>query len=153
MTLLKCACYEARAEDIKKAFNFLSQGEIEELCSYLELREVILHGHPKFSVIFSLLCEETDCIIEDCWKDCDKVRHLGVVPVVAGEVGAGGIAKNVPPVIGDGIAVVYGHGVFATGSDDFRQPLAAMISLENWCRRKYLHRLKNRKKMKCQESL
>jgi len=40
MSLLKCACCEARAEDIKKAFNFLSPEEIEELCSYLELREV-----------------------------------------------------------------------------------------------------------------
>ncbi len=106
---------------------------------------VILHGHPKFTVIFSLLCEETACKISDCWKDCDKIRYLGTVPVVAGEVGAGGIAKNVPPVIGDGIAVVYGHGVFATGNDDFRQPLATMITLENWCRREYLHRLTNRK--------
>jgi CRP-like cAMP-binding protein len=31
--------YDAQTEDIKKAFNFLSPGEIDELCSYLELRE------------------------------------------------------------------------------------------------------------------
>jgi CRP-like cAMP-binding protein len=36
---IQCACCEARAEDISKAFSFLSTGEIEELCSYLELRE------------------------------------------------------------------------------------------------------------------
>ena len=34
-----CVCCDARAEDISKAFNFLSTEEIEELCSYLELRE------------------------------------------------------------------------------------------------------------------
>jgi len=98
----------------------------------------ILHGHPKFSVILSLLCQETDCNIVDCWKECDKVRYLGDVPVVAGEVGAGGIARKVPPVIDGGIAVVYGHGVFATGQENFRQPLGAMIDLENWCRREYV---------------
>lgn len=95
----------------------------------------ILHGHPKFSVILSLLCQETTCNIADCWKNCDKVRYLNSVPVVAGEVGAGGIARNVPPVIAAGIAVVYGHGVFAIGTEDFRQPLNAMIALENWCRK------------------
>lgn len=104
----------------------------------------ILHGHPKFTVISSLLCEETDCKITDCWKDCDKIRYLDKVPVVAGEVGAGGLAKKVPPVIEDGIAVVYGHGVFVTGTEDFRQPLAAMIELENWCRGEYLRRLQAR---------
>lgn len=98
----------------------------------------ILHGHPKFSVILSLLCQESTCKITDCWKDCDKVRYLDAVPVVAGEVGAGGIARKVPPVIDAGIAVVYGHGVFAIGQQDFRQPLEAMIALENWCRREYV---------------
>jgi ribulose-5-phosphate 4-epimerase/fuculose-1-phosphate aldolase len=113
---------------------------------------LILHGHPKFTVIFSLLCEETDCMVTDCWKDCDKVRYLAKVPIVAGEVGAGGVAKKVPPVIAGGIAVVYGHGVFACGTDDFRQPLAAMIDLENWCRREYLQRLQARIKKISQET-
>ncbi len=101
----------------------------------------ILHGHPKFSVVLSLICDETECKIADCWKDCDKVRYLDSAPVVAGEVGAGGIARKVPPVIDAGIAVVYGHGVFAIGQQDFRQPLEAMIKLENWCRREYVDRL------------
>ena len=39
MEPLNCVCCDARAEDISKAFNFLSTGEIEELCNYLELRE------------------------------------------------------------------------------------------------------------------
>jgi CRP-like cAMP-binding protein len=35
----KCACCNARPEDLKKAFNFLSDKEVEELCPFLELRE------------------------------------------------------------------------------------------------------------------
>jgi CRP-like cAMP-binding protein len=35
----KCACCDARPEDLKRAFNFLSDGEVDELCPFLELRE------------------------------------------------------------------------------------------------------------------
>jgi len=35
----KFASCSARPEDLKRAFNFLSDEEIEELCPYLELRE------------------------------------------------------------------------------------------------------------------
>jgi ribulose-5-phosphate 4-epimerase/fuculose-1-phosphate aldolase len=104
----------------------------------------ILHGHPKFSVVLSLFCQENDCKVTDCWKNCDKVRYLKEIPVVAGEVGAGGLARKVPPVIDHGIAVVYGHGVFATGEKDFRQPLAAMIELENSCRNEFLQAVRAR---------
>jgi len=106
--------------------------------------KTILHGHPKFSVVLSLFCQENNCKITDCWKNCDKVRFLNEVPVVAGEVGAGGLARKVPPVIDAGIAVVYGHGVFATGENDFRQPLTAMIALENSCRKAFLQAVQAR---------
>ena len=105
---------------------------------------VILHGHPKFTVLMSLLCDHQQCDIKDCWRDCPHIRYLGDVPVVAGEVGAGGIAGTLPPVMTKGMAVVYGHGVFAAGRTDFRQPLRAMIGLENWCRNEYLRRLDQR---------
>lgn len=39
MDSLNCVCCDARAEDISRAFSFLTKGEIEELCAYLELRE------------------------------------------------------------------------------------------------------------------
>jgi CRP-like cAMP-binding protein len=39
MDPINCICCDARAEDISQAFNFLSTEEIEELCSYLEMRE------------------------------------------------------------------------------------------------------------------
>lgn len=103
---------------------------------------VILHGHPKFAVVMSMECEEEGCSIVDCWKDCPRVRFLGDTPVVAGEIGAGGLAKRVPPVIaGPGKAVVYGHGVFTIGRKDFAEAFRAMVEVENWCRGEYFRRL------------
>jgi len=106
----------------------------------------ILHGHPRFAVVMSMLCEEKEqCQIKDCWRDCRKVRILGGTPVVAGEIGAGGIAKNVPPVIGrPGRAIVYGHGVFAIGRNDFREAFQALVDVENWCRSEYFKRFDER---------
>lgn len=103
---------------------------------------VILHGHPKFAVIMSMLCDSRDCPIQDCWKDCPRVRRLGKTPVVAGEIGAGGLAKRVPPVIGEsGSAVVYGHGVFTLGREGFGEAFAAMVEVENFCREEYFGKL------------
>jgi len=100
--------------------------------------KVILHGHPKFSVVMSMLCERKDCTITDCWRDCQTVRFLGGTPVVAGEIGAGGLAKRVPPVIaGPGRAIVYGHGVFTTGKKGFAEAFRSMVEVENWCRQEY----------------
>lgn len=102
----------------------------------------ILHGHPKFAVIMSMACEDRHCPVTDCWKDCDRVRFLGDTPVVAGEIGAGGLAKRVPPVIaGPRRAIVYGHGVFTVGGDDFGEAFRAMVEVENWCREEYFRRL------------
>ena len=106
----------------------------------------ILHGHPRFAVVMSMQCEEQgQCGITDCWRDCKKVRLLGETPVVAGEIGAGGIAKSVPPVIGaTGRAIVYGHGVFAIGRTDFREAFQALVDVENWCRAEYFRRFDER---------
>ena len=106
----------------------------------------ILHGHPRFAVVMSMLCEEKEtCPVQDCWKDCRKVRIMGGTPVVAGEIGAGGIAKNVPPVIGEpGRTIVYGHGVFAIGKTDFRTAFTALVDVENWCRTEYFRQFDER---------
>lgn len=104
--------------------------------------KVILHGHPKFAVVMSMICEKQNCPIKDCWKDCPDVRDLGGTPVVAGEIGAGGLAKRVPPVIGaTGSAIVYGHGVFAIGREGFGEAFAAMVGVENFCREEYFRRV------------
>lgn len=102
----------------------------------------ILHGHPRFSVALSMLCpDEKDCPISDCWRDCPQVRWLNGVPIVAGEIGAGGLARRVPPVIGNrGQAIVYGHGVFTIGSADFSEPFHTLVAIERWCRQEYFRR-------------
>lgn len=106
----------------------------------------ILHGHPKFAVIMSMECAEEACAITDCWKECDRVRFLGDTPVVAGEIGAGGLARRVPPAIaGPRKAVVYGHGVFTVGETDFADAFRAMVAVENWCRGEYFRRLEERR--------
>jgi ribulose-5-phosphate 4-epimerase/fuculose-1-phosphate aldolase len=118
-----------------------------ELLAHRRIYEVsgartILHGHPKFAVVMSMLCEEKGCTVKDCWRDCDKVRLLGDTPVVAGEIGAGGLAGRVPPVIAvPRKAVVYGHGVFTVGRMDFAEAFRAMVGVENWCRQEYFRRL------------
>lgn len=106
----------------------------------------ILHGHPRFAVVMSMQCEEqTGCTVIDCWRDCKKVRLLGGTPVVAGEIGAGGIARSVPPIIGEpGRAIVYGHGVFTIGRTDFREAFQALVDVENWCRAEYFRRFDER---------
>lgn len=106
----------------------------------------IVHGHPRFAVVMSMLCAEKEsCPVTDCWKDCAKVRLLGSTPVVAGEIGAGGIARNVPPVIGtSGSAIVYGHGVFSIGMNDFREAFQGLVDAENWCRTEYFRLLDSR---------
>ena len=102
----------------------------------------ILHGHPKFAVAMSMLCDVRDCPVKDCWKDCTRVRMLGDTPVVAGEIGAGGLAARVPPVIGGpGKAIVYGHGVFAIGRDGFEEAFLALVDVESRCREEYFRRL------------
>ena len=105
----------------------------------------ILHGHPKFAVAMSMLCDVKDCPVKDCWKDCTRVRMLGDTPIVAGEIGAGGLAVRVPPVIGGpGKAIVYGHGVFAIGRDGFEEAFRSMVDVENRCREEYFRRLRHR---------
>lgn len=102
----------------------------------------ILHGHPRFAVALSMLCEQQEhCTVTDCWRDCPHVRVLGGAPVVAGEVGAGGLAKRVPPVIGGpGRAIVFGHGIFAIGRSGFEEPFRALVETERWCRQEYFRR-------------
>lgn len=99
----------------------------------------VLHGHPRFSVVLSMFCEHRDCAIEDCGRDCTRKRSVCGIPIVSGELGAGGIAKTVPPAIQEtGACIVYGHGVFTAGTRDFGDAFQRMVDVENRCRKEYL---------------
>ncbi len=98
----------------------------------------VLHGHPKFSVILSMHCREEDCGVEDCGRDCKRRRSAGGVPIVSGEIGAGGLARTVPKATSEaGACIVYGHGVFSAGENGFREAFIRMAEVENRCRDEY----------------
>jgi ribulose-5-phosphate 4-epimerase/fuculose-1-phosphate aldolase len=115
--------------------------------------QAVLHGHPKFSVIMSMYCNEENCEIEDCNRFCNRARSVCGVPIVAGETGAGGLASSVPLAIKDsGVCIVYGHGIFAAGRKDFRDAFMKMAEVEDRCREVYFRQLKESSKFKVQSS-
>ncbi len=110
----------------------------------------VLHGHPKFSVIMSMHCEESNCDIKDCNRLCNRKRSACGVPIVAGETGAGGLAKSVPLALKESsVCIVYGHGIFSAGREDFQETFRKMAEVENRCREEYFALLE--KKMENRE--
>jgi ribulose-5-phosphate 4-epimerase/fuculose-1-phosphate aldolase len=101
---------------------------------------VILHGHPKFSIIMSMICDHSDCSREECWNSCTEVRTCRGIPIVSGEIGAGGLAEKVSPVLKQSDRViVFGHGVFTTGRD-FNEAFNALLQTEVACREEFFDR-------------
>lgn len=67
------------------------------------------------------------------------------IPIVAGEIGSGGVARRVPPVVKEfGSALVYGHGSFCAGRNDFRESFLELVKIENLCREEYFRMLDGR---------
>lgn len=120
-----------------------------ELSAHLQIiastsSRAILHGHPKFSVIMSMDCppeEKAQCeFVGQCHIKCPKPRFVEDVPIVPGEVGTGptGLCHTLPPALEKhNAAIVYGHGLFATGRSDFNEAFRRMVEVEGICRRKY----------------
>jgi len=97
--------------------------------------QAILHGHPKFSVIASLLCEHRETCENSsaCHIKCTHDRNVGQVPILPGESGTGpySIAANLPePLTRHNAAIIYGHGVFTTGQYDFRDAFQRLLNVE-----------------------
>jgi ribulose-5-phosphate 4-epimerase/fuculose-1-phosphate aldolase len=104
--------------------------------------QTILHGHPKFSVIMSMFCEEENCEIKDCNRLCNRKRSVCNVPIVSGETGAGGLAKSVPPAIKEsGVCIAFGHGIFSAGEKNFQDAFMKMTKTEDNCRETYFELL------------
>lgn len=98
----------------------------------------VLHGHPRFSVIMSMLCGREGCSGRgSCHIRCPVERLVEGIPVVPGEVGTGpyGLCNSLPRAMeGGDAAMVYGHGVFARAGGDFRGALGTMLDAERACR-------------------
>jgi ribulose-5-phosphate 4-epimerase/fuculose-1-phosphate aldolase len=105
----------------------------------------ILHGHPKFSVIMSMLCDVEGCSHRGmCHVDCPEKRLVGDVPIVPGEVGTGprGLCNTLPTAIaGQRGVIVWGHGLFTPATDDFNGAFRNMLEIERMCREKYFERV------------
>jgi ribulose-5-phosphate 4-epimerase/fuculose-1-phosphate aldolase len=108
--------------------------------------KAILHGHPKFSVILSMDCDMENCRCRGkCHVKCPHERFVCGIPIVSGEVGAGpnALCNTVPQAIRDHPGViVYGHGVFTAGENDFNIPFKNLIQIENNCRAEYFDRIR-----------
>ena len=113
-------------------------------------RKAILHGHPKFSVILSMDCdpdEKAACNFKElCHIKCPKKRFIGHIPIVPGEVGTGptGLCNTLPAALsGSDSAIVYGHGLFATGKNDFSDAFKTMLDIESRCKKIYFEQVKS----------
>ena len=110
--------------------------------------KTILHGHPKFSVILSMDCdpvEKAACNFrEQCHIKCPKKRFVGSTPIVPGEVGTGpfGLCNTLPLALElTNSAIVYGHGLFTTGKENFSDAFQTMLEVENLCRSNYFEKI------------
>ena len=107
----------------------------------------ILHGHPKFAVIMSLVCARTDCKFQGlCHTKCPEERRIQDIPIVPGESGSGpkSLSNTVPEALkmSSGV-VVYGHGVFTADENDFNRPYQDLINIETSARNLYFEQLSN----------
>ncbi len=101
----------------------------------------ILHGHPKFSVIMSMICDKRECEFRGkCHVKCVEQRFIGDIPIVPGEVGTGprGLCRTLPPAMeGKRGVVVFGHGVFTVGKESFVDAFDALVDIERMCMENY----------------
>jgi ribulose-5-phosphate 4-epimerase/fuculose-1-phosphate aldolase len=128
-----CPMDNSSSVAITASSEYKAHKSIYESCS----NRAILHGHPKFSVILSMMCEKTDCNNKGkCHIKCKEKRSIGGIPIVPGEVGTGptGISSTLPPAMKDhkGVAV-YGHGLFTTGEHDFTDAFNTLVETEKMC--------------------
>ena len=102
----------------------------------------ILHGHPKFSVIMSMICDKPECEYRGkCHVKCVEQRFVGDIPIVPGEVGTGprGLCRTLPPAMkGRRGVIVFGHGVFTVGKEDYVDAFDALMDIERMCMGAYL---------------
>jgi ribulose-5-phosphate 4-epimerase/fuculose-1-phosphate aldolase len=105
----------------------------------------VLHSHPKFSAIISMLCDDLSCKSRGrCHIECPKERFVLDIPVVPGESGTGptGLSTTVPPAMpGRRGVIVYGHGIFTAGKNDFRDAVQHLLEIENVCFEEYYKRI------------
>lgn len=129
-----------------------------ELSAHLETlaqtnARAMLHGHPKFAVILSMDCEpdkRRHCKDRGrCHIQCPEKRSIGSIPIVPGEVGTGptGLCQTLPRAFeSSDTVIVYGHGIFSLGKQDFGQAFSCLLQTETLCRERYFKKIETLKK-------
>lgn len=140
-------CIDACPLDGSSCVGITSSSEYIAHCDVLVNTDynAILHGHPKFAVIMSMLCEKGGCEFDqECHIKCPETRYIKDIPIVPGEVGTGkyGLCNTLPPAIkGNRGAIVYGHGLFTLGKQDYTDAFANLIDVELMCLDEYLKKI------------
>jgi len=104
-------------------------------------KKTILHGHPRYSVIMSMLCDKMDCGNRgSCHLKCSSMRTIDDIPIITGEIGTGpdGISRTLPPAMSGRGAIVFGHGLFVSGREDFSDAFGNLLDIEKTCYNKYI---------------
>lgn len=104
-------------------------------------RKSILHGHPKFSVTMSMLCDDLSCVNRgQCHIKCSRRRFIEDIPVVPGEIGTGpdSLSRTMPSAMTGRGVIVWGHGLFTAGAEDFTDAYKNLLDIEKMCFKKYL---------------
>jgi ribulose-5-phosphate 4-epimerase/fuculose-1-phosphate aldolase len=105
-------------------------------------RRAILHGHPRFAVIHSMICDIPDCPGRgNCHRVCHRERRAGAIPIAPGEPGTGryGLATTLPPRLKEHPGVIiYGHGLFTASDTGLDEAFRTLVETEAWCFRDYL---------------
>lgn len=124
-----CPVDNSTSNAITSSSEFSAHKSVYELSN----AATILHGHPRFSVIISMLCDDMECANRGlCHINCSKERFMEDIPIVPGEVGTGerGLARTLPPALKGRGGIVYGHGLFTTGAKDFREAFLNLLDIE-----------------------
>lgn len=132
-----CPLNNSTSNAITSSSEFSAHRGIYELTE----KKSILHGHPKYSVIMSMLCDRMDCENRGkCHLKCSSARMIEDIPIVPGEVGTGptGISRTLPPAMSGRGAIVFGHGLFTSGREDFTDAFASLVAIEKMCFNKYI---------------
>jgi L-fuculose-phosphate aldolase len=95
----------------------------------------ILHGHSKYAVVMSMLCEQGEQIVPE---DSESIYFLHEIPVVTGGIGSQELATNAASALRDHKGIVaLGHGTFARGAT-VDEAFVIISSIEHACSVKYL---------------
>ncbi len=97
----------------------------------------VIHAHPSFAVIESLLAAE-DAIVP---LDIEGQHFLNDIPVIRGDSGTDELAKNAAEALKDhrGI-IVFSHGTFAIGMN-LEEAYVVTTLIEHSCKLRYYYEL------------